>query len=116
METIRIKNNLFVKSGKDFVETLFSPNGTAQGIFKVNRNRKTKQPKGIWLKSGAGKTFAYIKNGPVPFAVNCIRLENGKLWYSFGTDSKTDALIGTDSLREIDEIFKPIFQELTFND
>lgn len=78
----------FAPSVSALVDTLFSPSGTADGIYSVRK-------RGVMFKRPNGEPFAFLVANPGQsrFFVSAFTLADGKQRYSYGlTDSDRDSL------------------------
>ena len=78
--TIQLFGQTYVKNDKELTDTLFNPNGTANGTYKVYKNR-------VELTHTSGEVMAIVK------AIDGIVLStksNGR--YMFSTTEKTEQL------------------------
>ena len=85
METIKLYGQTYVKNEKALVDTLFNANGTANGTFKLYKNR-------IELTHTSGEVIAIVR------AIDGVALStkaNGR--YMFSTTSKADSLFSIPS-------------------
>ena len=85
METIKLYGQTYAKNEKALVDTLFNANGTANGTFKLYKNR-------IELTHTSGEVIAIVR------AIDGVALStkaNGR--YMFSTTSKADSLFSIPS-------------------
>ena len=94
IDTVTVNGAKHALNDNAMIDSLFSSTGTCKGYAKIDR--KKGKVAGIWFKDLQGGTYAYAKNGPNPFLVNCIK-KGRKHWYSMGSSSITDKLVGLTS-------------------
>ncbi len=74
--TIQLNGKTFTRSKGAMVETLFNPNGTASGFYRVSGGA-------ILIYDPQGNPIAVINRAGV---FGCAtRLDNGRIWYSYAT-------------------------------
>ena len=79
----------FVKSGRELIDTLFQPVGTASGLFKI-------QKRGVLFMRPDGSPEAYLvaNREHEEFFVSCSRQPDGRIWYLHSTCSLTEDFLG----------------------
>jgi hypothetical protein len=74
MTTITINGRKFVDTAKEFAATLFQPNGTANGFFKVKK-------RSILLFDPQWKPMAFVNQELV--LGSAVVESDGKVWYGY---------------------------------
>lgn len=100
MKTNKGKENIIVLGNKRFapsasalVDTLFSPHGTADGIYSIRKN-------GVLFKKPDGSPFVFLVNNPGnnTFFVSCSRQEDKKIRYQFTIGNVDERALGLEGL------------------
>jgi hypothetical protein len=91
--TISINGVKFAPSSSALVESLFNPEGTASGIYKIKRN-------GVLFCNPNGEPFLFlVANRSNPrFFVSCSKQEDGRIRYFYSISSMDEKKLGIDSL------------------
>jgi hypothetical protein len=91
--TISVNGVKFAPSGSALVESLFNPEGTASGIYKIKRN-------GVLFCKPSGDPFAFLvaNRSTYCYFVSCSKKEYGQIRYQYSTCSIDEKRLGIDSL------------------
>ena len=81
--------NYYVRKG-DFIDTLFEPEGTANGTYKATT-------KGIYLSDLQGNVFCFIPKGKEAAFYGCTKVDKG-FWYQNGLSEDRRKLLGLDQM------------------
>lgn len=85
---LAINSLKFVRTKKEFTESLFQPGGTAYGFYRPLKGR-------VLLMNMQGEIFAaIICHDKFKGIVNAGRLKNGSVFYQYGLSDKNKALLG----------------------
>lgn len=92
---LNINNRIFVKSDKEFTNTLFQPVGgkTASGYYKKVKN-------GVKLFDAQKNIFAFVVDNKFneQFFVSATKQADGKIWYSQGLNNNDVEKLGLTEL------------------
>lgn len=96
---IALGNKRFAPSASALVDTLFSPHGTADGIYSIRKN-------GVLFQKPNGSPFVFLVNnsGRNTFFVSCSRQEDKKIRYQFTIDNVDKRALGIEGLSFSEQI------------
>lgn len=106
---ITINGRKFAENKQEQVASLFSPEGTPDGLAKRKGNT-------IHLYHLDGTLFAAIgRNGHGSFFVSCHKTESGQTWYQYTLTSNAEEFFGTKDIglcaerQMVDDLCREIF-------
>lgn len=94
VDRLDVGNTYFVRTQEQLAESLFSPGGTASGLFKIRPG------KGVLFMEPNGEPIAFLY-AHRPFeqgVVTCSRGEDGRLFYMFGMCTHTARRMGLEEI------------------
>jgi len=108
--TISINGVKFAPSSSALVESLFNPEGTASGIYKIKRN-------GVLFCKPDGDPFAFLvaNRSSHCYFVSCAKQEDGRIFYLYSTCSLDEKRLGIESLSygEKDRLAESIWETVS---